>query len=186
MSNKIALVLGGAANVWEDVEEALELGEYAGVVTCNDVTARWPGEIEACVSMHAESWPRWLSARAKRPLPAPKRVVGHLEFTKSALKRPDVVTDWVDWRLPGQTENGSSGLFALKVALVDLGFDRAVLCGVPMDAERAHFFDPRQWQGAMAHRGGWTQALPAIRDRARSMSGWTRELLGAPAPDWLA
>jgi hypothetical protein len=32
-----ALVLGGAACVWRDVEAALELGEYDIVVACNDI-----------------------------------------------------------------------------------------------------------------------------------------------------
>jgi len=89
-------------------------------------------------------------------------------------------------RFPGQSDTGSSGLFALKVALTDLGFDCALLCGIPMAPVTGHFFDAAPWTGAGAHQLGWKQALPAIRDRARSMSGWTQHLLGAPTTDWLA
>jgi hypothetical protein len=28
--------------------------------------------------------------------------------------------------------------------------------------------------------------MPHIKDRVRSLSGWTRDLLGPPTPDWLA
>lgn len=180
-----ALVLGGAGCVWADVEAALELGEFDGVVTCNDITAAWPGRIDAAVSLHSDSWPRWIIARDRAGYARPERVLGHLEFTDRE-RRKDVVTGYAEYRFPGQTRTGSSGLFALKVALVDLGFDRAVLCGVPMSAEHGHFFEPTAWRAAQAHQTGWREALPQFQDRARSMSGWTRKLLGPPTADWLS
>jgi hypothetical protein len=182
-----ALVLGGADCVWRDVEAALALGEYQAVVTCNDVTALWPGPIDAAVSLHAETWPVWLQQRARNGFPAPAQVVGHDAFKKSSTRRGgEGVTTWSPQMLPGETESGSSGLFAAKFALVDLGHDRAVLCGVPMTAEARHFFDKRSWGGAAGHRRGWRQAEAAIQGRLKSMSGWTKALLGAPSPEWIA
>ncbi len=180
---RTALVLGGAANVWADLEAALDLGEFSGVITCNDVTVAYPGPIDACCSLHASSWGRWLADREARGFPCPGKVLGHLDAKGIRQSEAD---GYVEFRFPGQDRSGSSGLFALKVALIDMGFDRAVLCGVPMTAEQGHFFDARQWRGARAHRKGWEQALPHIADKARSMSGWTRELLGAPTKEWLA
>ena len=55
-----------------------------------------------------------------------------------------------------------------------------------MTAGPGHFFNPEAWRAAEAHHKGWHQALPQIKDRARSMSGWTAELLGKPEAEWLA
>lgn len=181
----VALVLGGAATVWADVEAALELGEFDAVVTCNDITTSWPGPIDAAVSLHAEQWGLWIERRDRLGHPRPKQIIGHTTARDSILRMPPCVTDFTEYRFPGQVETGSSGLFALKVALIDLGIDRAVLCGMPMTDPAGHFFDPRPWGGAMAHRRGWQESMHHIRDRARSMGGWTQELLGAPTPDWI-
>lgn len=180
---RTCLVLGGADNVWSDLEAALDLGEYSGLVTCNDVTAAYPGRIDACASLHSCQWPGWLAERERRGFERPLTVFGHLE-AKGGL-RTNQVDVFTEYRFPGQDRSGSSGLFALKVALVDLGYHRAVLCGVPMSAKQRHFFDAKDWSGASAHTAGWHQALPQIRDRARSMSGFTRELLGEPTEEWL-
>ena len=103
--------------------------------------------------------------------------------TPKALRH---VTDFTEFRFPGQTGTGSSGLFALKVALVDLGFDRAVLCGVPISEMAGHVTNGPVWGDAPHYREAWTEAAPEIIGRARSMSGWTRDLLGAPTADWIA
>lgn len=93
------------------------------------------------------------------------------------------VTDCVEAKfLPHQFVSGSSGLFAVKVALIDLGYEDVVLCGVPMTAT-PHFDDNVPWPEVDLFKLGWEQALPQIDGRVRSMSGWTRELLGAPNED---
>lgn len=180
----IALVLGGARNVWTDVEAALALSPFDAVVTCNDVTAEWPGRIDAMATLHAEKAGIWIERRRRRGYPDPERVIGH-EAAKAYRRTPAVVTGFTSLYLPGQKDSGSSGLFAVKVALDDLGFDKAVCCGVPMTPGEKHFFDSTAWAGAQAHRKGWNQALPAIKDRVRSMSGWTADLLGRPDKEWL-
>lgn len=177
-----ALVLGGGACVWADIEAALALGEFALVVACNDIGAAWPGRLDAWVSLHGDKFGLWTERRARRDFEPAGRVYGHTLPRGGKLSN---VTHTTDFRFPGQLATGSSGLFALKVALIDLGADRAVLCGVPMDSAQAHFFSTPDWRGAKSHRGGWGEALPQIKDRARSMSGWTSELLGKPSEEWL-
>jgi hypothetical protein len=176
----VALVLGGANCLWADVEAALDLGEFAAVVACNDASASWPGQLDAMVSLHAEKLHFWMARRTKAGHPPPARL-----FTKEN-GAPKIEATATRYRFPGQDRTGSSALFALKVALIDLGLDKAVLCGVPMTEEGRHFFDAASWRGAPNHRAGWTQALPQIASRARSMSGWTRDLLGAPDAAWLS
>lgn len=181
-----ALVLGGAARVWKDVEAALDLGEYDLLIACNDASAAWPGHIDAAVTLHAEKMGLWMGRRRSAGYPMPAQVIGHEEASKSTLRLPDCLTGFTPYKLPGQQDSGSSGLFALKFALIDMGADKAVLCGVPMEDLGAHFFDLSAWGAAAAHRRGWKQALPAIQGRAKSMSGWTAEMLGQPTKEWLA
>jgi hypothetical protein len=179
----VALVLGGAACLHDDVTAALSLGEYAGVVTCNDATVFWPGPIAGAASYHAEKWPVWIERRRRLGRKPPARLFGHQGFTRAQL-RADLPVEFVPPTFPGQIRTGSSGLFALKAALIDLGFDKAVVCGMPLD-DRGHVHDQRAWTACLAHRPGWTEALPQIADRARSLSGWTEQLLGRPTAAWL-
>lgn len=183
---KTALVLGGAACIWADVEAALALGQYDKVVTCNDITSYWPGKIDGAVSLHSDSWGRWLHERERRGWARPDMVYGHLEARGSGKIRSGAVDQFTAYKFPGQNRTGSSGLFAVKVALYDLQCDRAVCCGIPLERGQAHFFDDKPWAGSHHHHRGWLEAKPEIKDRVRSMSGWTQELLGAPTADWVA
>jgi len=176
---RTALVLGGAACVWADVEAALALGEFDGVVGCNDIGIAWPGVMDAWVSLHSMNFPAWSARRGREGRPSHQMTIGHAEAGPTAP-----VDRRTPYRFDGQDRSGSSGLFALKVALVDLCFDKAVLCGVPMDAQ-SHFFDGKAWEACAEHRKGWEQAKAAINDRARSTSGWTAKLLGKPDTIWL-
>lgn len=179
----LALVLGGAASVWTDTEAALSLTEFDAVIACNEAAAVWPGRLDAAVSLHAQKFGPWMNRRAELGYPPALRILGH--NGSDAQRLPACVTGLTDYRFAGQRNSGSSGLFALKVALIDLGIDRAIVCGIPMGEDGCHFFDARPWRGATSHRRGWNQALPLIRDRARSMGGWTQSLLGAPDGDWI-
>ena len=166
----VALILGGASSVWTDTEAALSLGEFDGVIGANLIGIYWPGSFDAFVSLHPEKFGLWTERRRRRGLPAHKAMIG-LNDT--------------DPRFPGQDGPGSSGLFALKVALIDLGFDRAVLCGVPL-TETPHFNDEVGWRHATKYHAAFHSILPQIADRTRSMSGLTRDVLGEPTPEWIS
>ncbi len=181
------LVIGGAGGVWDDVEAALCVGEYDGVVAVNDISEIWPGPIDALVSYHPENFGRWIRARRRHGRPDPARVFAHDSYTNNEDQRiTQYGTEWVYPRFPGQTSGGSSGLFAVKVALSDLKFDRAVLCGIPMTSEPGHFFNAHPWDAADEQWPAWAECLPHIRDRVRSMSGRTMALLGLPEETWVA
>ena len=167
-----ALVLGGAATVWDDAAAALDMFDPGMVLAVNDIAARWTGQVDYLVTLHPEKLPMWQAQRLRRGMNGPATV---------AHEPPaDVV---MDYRFPGMNASGSSGLFAVKVAL-EAGADRVVLAGVPM-TPTPHFFDAGHWGERESFAGAWEIALPHIAGRVRSLSGWTRELLGAPTPDWL-
>lgn len=174
---RTALCLGGADCVFDDVE-ALDL-PFDGVVACNDVGAEWPGMLDAWVTLHPKNMPAW-SAKRRKEGRAPS-LLTYSNETEHALPNGCV---GCGYKFPGQGGSGSSGLFATKVALLDLGFDRAVLAGIPLSA-KPHFFDDKAWNGGEVFRPAWLQLRDEFRDRMRSMSGWTRALLGSPA-DWIA
>lgn len=190
----VALVLGSGAGVWQEIAAAQALGEFRGVVACNEMISHWPGALSAAVSLHPEKMPGWLEARKEAGHPPVEKTAVHAEWRdwyrhigrpETLPFTPDLVTPY---RFDGQTDSGTSGLFALKVALVDLGFDKAICCGMPMTTEAGHFtmatYQP--WFGALTHRKGWQQAMPEIAGRARAMSGWTADLLGRPDATWFA
>lgn len=162
---RTALVLGGAACVFTDVEQATSLGEFSHILGVNHVGVYWPGPFDGFVSIHGDRLPLWAERRRRRNLPPHKALIG---------------PEQASLRFPGQTSTGSSSLFAVKVALDVFGADRVVVCGAPLSPEAAHFDDPAPWNAARLYREGWKQALPHIADRVRSMSGWTGELLGKP------
>ncbi|GLT07987.1 hypothetical protein GCM10007928_02180 [Sulfitobacter porphyrae] len=179
---RTCLVLGGAACLWDDVDAYA--GPVGAVVACNDAGYAWPGALAAWVSLHPLNWTRpkdaWLAKRdAKGYPPAPL-------YTHDANKAPDgaVLTPH---QFPGCEHSGSSGMFAAKVALIDLCFDQVVLCGIPM-APMKHFTGLDHWQTAHnrvsplpnRYLKRWRDVPAEFTGRIRSMSGATRDLFGAP------
>jgi hypothetical protein len=186
-----ALVIGGAACVWEDVYAARHIRRDA-VIACNEIGIEWPGEIDAWVSLHARSFdtgPNWIKGRADNGHPPARRYFGHHGAFKGSRRDYSRIPSFAtatDYSFANE-KSGSSGLFAAKVALVDLGFDRVVLAGVPMTPTK-HFDGRDRWTrpnaggktSAHGFRNSWLAVPQEYRDRMRSMSGWTRVLLGAP------
>lgn len=175
---KIALCLGGAAGVQEDWAAALAIGDFDFIVACNDVGTIWPGRLDAWVTLHPEKLTEWRDQR---------RANGHPDAARYLVHGYNVPlwSELVEFRFPGQGDSGSSGMFTAKAALIDLGADRAVLAGIPMN-RAPHFFDSQTWQSAGGYREIWNQVPAEYRARIRSMSGWTAEYLGYPTTEWLA
>jgi hypothetical protein len=177
-AKKLALVLGGAACVWDDVRAAKALAEEAGVsfsivVAVNDIGIEEP-DITHWVTLHPEKFGAWQAARAARGYPE----------TYIA-----VAVDYAPRRAPGRVDRrskdwgGSSGLYADKVALED-GASKVVLAGVPM-TPTPHFFNNTPWKNFVSYQHAWRHWKNSYARQTRSMSGWTRELLGPPTVEWL-
>lgn len=177
-TEKVALCLGGAASLFEDIDAARSLGEYDYVVACNDAITVWPGKLDVAVTLHPEKLADWRELRLANGHPDAKRYLVHGDYVPAWAKL-------VEFRFPGQGDSGSSGLFTVKVALIDLGADRAVLAGIPL-VRTSHFFDAAQWEAAGGYRAVWEGLRPEYRARIRSMSGWTAHFFGLPTTEWLA
>lgn len=170
---KTAIVLGGGETLHQDLED-LNL-KYEGVLACNEAGAIWPGQLDAWVTLHPNKFGTWISQRKDNGHPKALGLWAH-------NKRAGIEVHSTKYMFPGQARSGSSGCFAAKVALLDMGFDRVVLCGIPM-TPRPHFFDNKNWRAADGFRRAWQELPMVYRNKMRSMSGWTRVLLGSPK-DW--
>ena len=158
----IALILGGAPSVWAELEEAQALlNRRHLVVAANLAGIHFDGQLDAWASLHPDFLVEWVEQRAGEP--------------SDRLFTPDLMPE----RWPG-----SSGLYALQVALFELGATAAILCGVPMDSAAGHFVTPGAWAGTDDYRRAFEAALPEIGGRVRSMGGWTADLFGTPTPQW--
>lgn len=182
-----AVILGGAACVWSDLARLRRLcgGSWPGiVVTVNDAHVAYCGRVDHFVTQHAEQVNVWKRHRAEAGGNADYRTWG----CKWPTRKHDPHLENVDEAI-APWGSGSSGLHAVTVCRVALGIDRVVLCGVPM-TKTPHFpgallADSGDWKWAENHQDRWTSRLHLMEPWVRSMSGWTKGLLGAPTRDWL-
>ena len=118
------------------------------------------------VSLHPTALADWLK---RREGPAIRLAV----VSSAHRSGPNVTNHVEDWA-------GSSGLFACKIAR-QLGFERIILCGVPMDPSAKHVVRAQPWPaGVTFRRASWERHKEEIKPFVRSMSGWTAEQFGRP------
>lgn len=173
----LIFVLGGANCQEADVAAARELGEPDLVVACNHAGRDTP-RVDHWGSLHPALFPMWIEARAQKGLPP----ITSFWTTKSKEQVEGIKLQ----RLQGW--GGSSGLFVTEVALKVGGPDpRVILCGIPLLPQYAHYDDPKQkrWNEASLYRPVWTRHRKELLPFVRSMTGWTKELLGAPTKEWI-
>lgn len=181
---RTALVIGGARCVWRDIEGAFGLGRYDAIVCVNDIGVDYPERIDFWCTLHPEKFLRWQNLRAEKGGNTDYVAYCHEPNTWLGPKTDHPRIDkWTDYRYPGMTGSGSSGLLAVKVAQEE-GFDRIVLAGIPMQVKENHYFDGALWHEGAGFLDAWEIAKLRLTN-VRSMSGWTRGLLGAPTSQWL-
>ncbi len=184
---RTCLVLGGADRLHRDIERYT--GPIDGVVACNEAGIEWQGELEAWVSLHPRFFglKGWVQARKDRAHPDAKMLVGHEEGLKDDHRHKTGIPENIvsmRYQFPGVENNsGTSGLFAAKVALCDLGFDRVVLAGIPLDPV-PHLHGRTDWverpKTPEGYRKVWAELPERYTSRMTSMGGWTQVLLGPP------
>jgi hypothetical protein len=161
--------------LYEDIKAAQALGNYDIIVAVKDIGITWP-HVDHWVTYHPERLPKELAERRKAGLPDPGQIWAYQIPRKSGIDLPIKVMS---------TRGGSSGLLGTEVALAVA--TKAVLCGIPLDPSQVHYRRPRKggWPPAKVYRLAWKAVYPKLKNRVRSMSGWTKDLLGAPTKEWL-
>lgn len=175
------LIIGSALCMWDDVEAALDLCEFDAVIAAKRAGVVWPGNLDAWVTLHPERLDQDIKARRQRGFPRAKCVYSH----KSTAGQ-QYTTHQIEYKLPKQRTSGSSGLFAVKVALEEFRLTRLVLCGIPMDKTFGRIDDKNKiWAGADAFRPAFMDVFDDLRPFVRSMSGWTAMKFGKPTTEWI-
>lgn len=172
-----ALVLGGAANVYDDMHAALRLfGEPDVYVGVKDIGWEHPKVTHWC-SYHVDRIPRELEKRRSLGYPDPERI-----WTYKGVRAPKMQVPVYFHKVRG----GSSGLLGAYVGTIVA--ERAVLCGIPMDMDMPHYHmrkHGKAWKEGRLYKPHWQSAESELKNKVKSMSGWTKELLGEPSWEWV-
>jgi hypothetical protein len=175
----VGIVLGGAACVWHDLDALGTMTDISAVtvIATNEAGVHYDGELHHWCTLHSEKMHDWESERAALGKPKTYTTWGRVyPFGHEALQK---ICDRAV-----KHDKGTSGMLAVEVA-VQLGLQRIVLCGVPMNGD-PHFFGDEGWTHFEGFRKHWQRRKRWLeRHHVRSMSGWTAELLGQPTVGWL-
>ena len=168
-----ALILGGANTIWDDYAAAKKCIEPDIIIAINDIGVHFE-HIDHWVTMHPEKMPNWLAARRKNYEFVPRLwTAGHKLPTPRGFIFNHV------W-----SKGGSSGMLAVRVAR-HIRCKKILLAGVPMESRYAHFFDSNGWTECDYYKRAWEREWrTGMMKDVRSVSGWTKTLLGAPDADW--
>lgn len=186
---RLALVVGSAACWLDDAGAAKELAKFDAVCCIKRAGIHWPGTFDVWATLHPEFHAAFAKRRAELGLPGGYEVVAppDRELGTKGKAKPEV-TRTVSYRWPGMNASAGSGIYGAKVML-DAGY-RVVLAGVPMNDD-PHFLTHEKWKdgrwdGVNSFMPGLRAATPHLMGRVKSMSGYTKEILGAVTPEWLA
>ena len=183
MSSKYALILGGAACLLDDLARFAPLRDPARevVIAVNDAGYVYEGYIDHWVTLHPEKLEAWMLLRGRN------LNQDYMTWSQIGGPRPaneEFLTDFTvqHWGA------GSSGIFARTVSGDFLSLEKNVLCGVPME-QGPNLSGANSWweypDVLDVQRGGWIKNYHRIKDDTRSMSGWTKTLLGPPTAEWM-
>lgn len=184
---KTFLIVGSAKCVKADLAALRRIvPNFASVpvIAINTRIADYDAPIAHGCTMHPENAQPWHDARDAHP-----RQDGAPWLLWSGREGDGMA--WIDRPVDRNFAwHGTSALFAVDVALRLLKADRVILAGCPIDDSPhyngRHTLNDNGCRGVGFYREGWAKALPTIRHKVRSASGFTQALLGAPTADWLA
>lgn len=171
------LILGRASAVLDEAAAAKTLASYDEVIVINVMGRDYHEPFQHWATYHPELFQNWMSRR-RLALPAGLMYWTGISNGRKLGARVKLPLQYVNF------SGGSSGLLAVKVALIGLGLDRVVLCGVPM-SDTPRYDDHRPWTEARSYQQAWRDEVESMAGRVRSLSGWTADLLGVPDADWL-
>ncbi len=177
----IALVLGGASCLWQDIRALRKILDPAEcvIVAVNDAGVRWPGKLDHWATLHPEElW--WRRDRRIHYGYNPSCVT----WTRSYPIGMEHLQRICDRQIGGVWTQGSSGLLGVGVAWAGLGIRSVILAGIPMDGG-TRLDRTGGWASHGTFRAAWEESQALLSRGVRSLSGWTRDLLGEPTTEWL-
>lgn len=169
------LICGFGPTLFDDLEAA---PEGLPVIAVNRAACVVPAF--ALFTLHRENMDAWAEAQRGINETFEVHVDGEGRRSRTTGRvQPCASADYV-WR--GLRRAGGSGFAATRLAKA-MGFDRCILAGVPMTlADYADGRFARDWHKDRIVAKYRRQVLDCPQDHAgvTSLSGWTRDILGAP------
>lgn len=166
------IIVGSGRNVWDDLEKLWPVD--CDVMAVNDSIMHYPENLRYAYSNDFEMLPKWVEARRPTFKQKDTNLEMHCCFPCKGAKVHEVGI------------HANSGLCAAVVSL-ELGYNEIILCGIPQDNE-GHYFDApwerTNYENSVGRRFSpdhiryWSN--PMFKNKVFSMSGRTREALGAP------
>lgn len=173
------LIIGSANTVLADLKR-VDLKNFDHVIAVNKAILLFPGATH-WITLHPENLPSWESSLSE-PLPEDCVVVSFKrDKTLTGSRIVYEVDEEFEYLFEGQSNSGSSGLYAVKYALERLNSSSVVLAGVPMDPQMCHYSIDEIWEEGEIFWSTWVAMKDfLIAKNVRSLSGRTMDLLGAP------
>lgn len=168
------IIVGAAQCVVNDMYEAIKLIESENGYSEFDYIAigfdainkcRWP--IQYFATYHPSEIAMTKERRAGMGGNTDYKVISHIQYQ-----------DMVDMIIPFEAPSGSSALLGV-LAAIKMGYQKIIVCGCPLIGCNDKGYDYANF------RKGWEAKLNEIQAFTRSMTGWTREILGAPTREWI-
>ncbi len=179
-----ALVVGCANNVWADVKAAQELTKFDRVYCVKLAGVHWPEDDFTWCTLHPEFMDKYESERASLGLPKGYEIVAPMSNEVGQHGQKGNINRRITYRYEGMNSSASSGIYAAKIALGD-GYSKVILAGVPLDGKLGHFTRGKPWAQVDSFNNGFNKSVPHMMGKVKSMSGKTRDVLGAPTKEWL-
>jgi hypothetical protein len=159
--NRNLIITGSAPCVLLDIGAVSRVCSYDYMAIGLDAVDKYVWPIRYCATYHPAEIQQ---IRKKREIAG-----GNSDYQIISME-PHAGVDIVE---PFRPPSGSSALLGALAGL-RLGYRRIVLCGCPLDDLKYKAF-----------RAGWETFAGELAGRVRSMSGWTKDFLGAPTDEWL-
>lgn len=136
-----------------------------------DCADRYLGRIEHAVSYHPREFKAYVKDYKTVPGFYERRAAagGNLDYQTHTHSRPELGHRVWPYHQP----SGSSAMLGVEVA-IGLGYEKIIVAGCPLTDK-----------GYARFQKGWDARLDKIKDKVRAMSGYPRQLLGAPTEEWL-
>lgn len=160
--------MGIAPCLEADLAAIPDLHLYDKMAVGVDCSDRYLGNIQHAVSYHTAELEEFRKRREKAG--------GNLDYKTHAHRNKErgreIAVDYV-WLGTEKPFSGSSAMLGV-LAAIELGYEKIIVAGCPLDLGRYEQFQK-----------GWTCKYEVIKDKVRSMSGWTAGFVGRPTEEWL-
>lgn len=183
----LVLITADGRTLPDDIREFLRWQIPHDVYCIGRSYLEYPGPIDHWGDVDCEasySWAENLEAEPKNG-----RVLRH---TLSDKKQRGFDVSWdivgdIPWDTSDIMWHGSTALFAVLTCL-EMGYEKIIMAGTPLDSKGHWYYPPEnlgpRWTGETYQ--AWFEFAETERAKqVRSMSGYTKTLLGMPSKEWI-